>query len=226
MMLRTRNTTPSRPQLRRVAFTLIELIVVIAIIALLVTISVPSIASALQAARMAKTRAHLMELANAATLYKSASGNKYYPGQRYTEELMGSDPAGSYTGSQVLAASVYGFDLGGDPNNSADPIYAEYRVEYVFTPTTGGPGNTLSDIGKNPMPILYYPSRIAQTGLAQYDYDDNSAYGNGAESEANFEARITDDRFDPNDAVNPGEFLLVAPGTNRTYFDSDDIKNW
>ena len=212
--------TTRSPQWRRPGFTLVELIVVIAIIALLATIAAPSINRALQSAMTAKIRAHVGALANAAVLYKSDTDNRYYPGQQYASQL------GTYTGSQVLAASIYGYgyaDIGNSPTPKSE--FGTYKAEYLSEISTRP--ETLSDLAGSPRAILYYPSRIGETGLSQYVFGDNSAYGNGAEIEANFTSDITDSRF--GGAVNSGEFLLVAPGPNGTYFETtgnDDIKNW
>ena len=217
-MLPDNQATTRSPQWRRAGFTLVELIVVIAIIALLATITAPSVNRALLSATTAKLRAHVGTLANAAVLYKSDTDNRYYPGQQYASQL------GTYTGSQVLAASIYGYgydNIDNVPPPTPQSEFGLYKAEYLSTISTRT--NTLSDLAGSPRAILYYPSRRGQTGTSQYVFGDNSAY-TGAATEAEFNAFIAESRF--GGAVNSGEFLLIAPGDDGQYFSDDDIKNW
>ncbi len=236
--------TIDRQTSRRVhGFTLIELLVVISILALLASIIIPSVAAALQGARQANTIARIQQLSDAATQFRLGEGDsRYYPGQDDVSEWK--DNAG-LTGSQLLAFHAFDYvDTSATPDPSYDYAdvsngnfeprsgYVDYKQGYLFNPTDeGGPDRprSISDGMKPPMTICYYPSRLGQTGLDQYVYSDNSAYTDGNTGGNNdsdeFDSFITNDRFG-DQPWNDGGFLLIAPGADRLYFTSDDIRNW
>ena len=66
---------PSKPPVRRHAFTLVELLVVIAIIGILVALLLPAIQAAREAARRAQCQAHLKNIGLALQNYHSATGH-------------------------------------------------------------------------------------------------------------------------------------------------------
>jgi len=223
-----RHTKHSRP-LRRPqagtarAFTLIELLVVIGIISLLLTIMVPTVSSVLAQGDAAKTSAILASLQNGAEMYHK--NYHYYPGQQYTGQLAGS--SGSYTGSQVLGAAMYGYTYGDIADSTADDdateVYAPFKAD-LLGQGDGGPDFSLLDGFPEPMAMLYYPARLGESGTSQYKLGDNSTYGSGAEVQADMTAAITDSRT--GGAVRPGKYLLLGAGPDREYFTSDDRKNW
>ena len=109
--------------------------------------------------------------------------------------------------------------------------YATYKESDLLTsgdtaPFTGTHfGGTVSDhfpIEKRP--ILYYPSRFGVSGRSQYVESDNSAL---AGAWANFSTFIQDGSFGDSDTpYNNKEFLLIAPGADREFADSDNVVNW
>ncbi len=180
---------------RGVGFTLIELLVVVSIISLLVGILVPVVTSVIAAADLARTKARMVSLSTGCYAFKDATG--YFPGQEAFAQLTGSDPAGPYTGSQVLAACLFGCAFA-DLNNPAKPPpisgdYAPVKVGDLDKFDTDGDGtwapryytgsplrmNTVLDRASDAMAVLYYPYRMnADPGAISnvYKYNDNSVY--------------------------------------------------
>jgi len=118
--------------------------------------------------------------------------------------------------------------------------------------TAAGRNNSFLDDYPGPMAVLYYPARKGEaTPAAAYPYGDNIAYVEANDIFQNYKARMAkDSSYSASDystemrgvfqgngyagddklgTVRPrreGEFLLIAPGTDRLYFTPDDIKNW
>jgi prepilin-type N-terminal cleavage/methylation domain-containing protein len=241
-----RRKTPGKDRLsRQPAFSLIELLVVIAIIVLLVGILAPSLGRALETANKAKTVAAIQELSNGALQYKNDT--QYFPGQKYPGQLAGN--SGDYTGSQMLSACMFeGLSLDGLGGftiaaGGVESDYIGYSTDKVLK-TSGAATDkevyALSDRWpRKEQALLYYPSRLGNDGsIAEaFDYDDNSAYGDGAGNSSNFQRFIWDERFDNNGtydgtgdkAYNADTFLLIGAGINRTYFETsvnDDVTNF
>ena len=230
-MFRNGKQTPRR---RVTGFTLIELMVVIVILALLIGILLPSFSAVRAAARDARVRARISELSSGAMAYKNDNG--YYPGQRYPGELT------TYTGSQVLAVSLFAYgygDINDAPGTVAtDPKYAPIRDGDLQT--LSGCLRTIIDRfgGGSDRPILYYPSRLGVIGLSQYHEGDNGAYtagvswpdyGDTTVGQTNFQKCIKDRRFTGDASTTPyrdGEFLLIGAGVDRTFGTADDNHNW
>lgn len=239
---------------------MVELLVVITIIALLVSIMVPAISTAKQLGYVTQSKVRIRELGDAIEAYKMDQQNNpagLYPGQ----EDVGA--WNTLTGSQILAAYLFNYtnanddDIYDDIDKLRNPIfdsrYASCRDSDTYTNdddkdldkkgdliTFGGKWNCISDrFGSDTMPILYYPSRLSESSLAQYVEDDNAEHTNGVEWEnsdnddgATFENYIKDRRFEtdaaPNSTTpyNSGKFLLIGAGKDRKYGTSDDLTNW
>ncbi|MBI5725707.1 MAG: hypothetical protein HZA50_17240 [Planctomycetes bacterium] len=108
----------------RNAFTLVDLIFILAIIVILVVMIVPSMNRAVLLGRKNGHHSFVQELSGAAQSY--CKDTNFYPGIRYPRLFAGNRDAdgkqtGGLTGSQVLAASVFGLYYkgvdDGDPNN-------------------------------------------------------------------------------------------------------------
>ncbi|MDP7162369.1 MAG: type II secretion system protein [Phycisphaerae bacterium] len=163
---------------RRAGFTLVELLVVMAILMILGGILLPWITKAVQFGTSVGSAAFLSSAAQATWVFHKEEG--YFPGQKDPGQLKGS--GGTYTGSQWLAARLFGYPDGDISSNSpkATSAYLEYKAHLLLpssNPVTDGRNNSLADASKNPHPLLYWPSRLGGTTAEQcYKWDDNSEY--------------------------------------------------
>ena len=215
----------------RSAFTFTELLASMAMVALIALAVVAAICSAfiggckvtsqIRTGHVTKSMAQRKNLEDGAENYKKEHRG-FYPGQETAAILDG----GKYTGSQLLASAVYGFELGG---SNPQPIgkYASYNDEYLVD--IDGRANCLSDMfppGKEKA-FCYYPYRADGTTVAtKFRWTDNQAHTPGT-SAAALSSRVTDTRFgNRNDVYNEKRFLLIAPGVDRRYFTPDDIRNF
>jgi len=226
------------------AFTLVELLVVMLIIGLLAAILTPTIASILQQGYLAKSTARADSLSQGADQYRHDTGD--YPGQAKPDEfLTGSDY--DYTGSQVLAAHLFGLYDEEDSNPYAvfdDGVIPEDNPEKgLYAPLGEDILQTVYDVSDTPVyltivdcfpkahPVAYYMSHPVP-GVEQYQLDQNAAYtGDQQSTQDRFELMITDPRFaddyfeDP-PAIRDGMFLLISPGADGDWFGEDDVRNW
>jgi len=205
------------PAARRKGFTLIELLTVIMIIVILMGILMPTIQGVRRAGYAAKCRTLLGVLESGIQTYYSDQAQ--YPGQINPGIIGGGD-----TGSQVLAQGMFTKKDGtGFPTEGYAPLNADVLAEI------NGQGNTISDQFPRPMAVCYYVSRPGQSGLGQFVYADNNLHTNGKTGPTSFSDFIKDRRFKGDSSTTPyrdGEYLLIAPGPDRKYFTSDDVKNW
>lgn len=203
---------------RRDAFTLIELLTVIIIIGMLAAILVPTVTSGIVHGYVTKSRAQQENLADGAESYKQAHRG-FYPGQDDTSVFDGPD---AKTGSQVLAAALYGFELGqADPEPAGK--YVSYKAEHLVN--LDGREYSLSDLfpGGKEKAFCYYVYRgDGTTAATKYRRADNDAHTGTA---GDFIARVSDPRFGDDDVHNEGRFILIAPGADRDYFTADDVQN-
>lgn len=233
---RHRQLDPGAPPGRRVGFTLVELMVVFMIISLLLSVLIPTINSLLGTVHKRRASALIAGLSNGALLYKT--DHHYFPGQQYVNKLPGGGGEWEFTGSQFLAAAMYGYTFDDINTSSPRPVstdFMDYEPRHLFTwkaGTTDERRNTISDMFPTPMPICYYPSRMGPTGRNQYKESDNSIYTNGAKGTGprdTFANRIRHRLLETgtgNLAVMDRQFLLISPGRDRKYFTQDDINNF
>ncbi len=227
-------------------FTLVELLAVMSIILLLLGMLMPTVVTIMESRHVHRCSYYVSALGRGAESYWTENRN-YYPGQLDSSVLTGN--GGPYTGSQVMAARMfgYGYDKISHDNPEPSSKYVKYNAGMLFDPNDmyansgyggGDRPNTLSDGFPDPLPILYFPSRRGKTGLGQYKLADNNDYQHRKDddwrypwgrSQNTFEAYIeNEDHPDTSTGIpyNDGEFLLIAPGRNRRYGDDDDIRNW
>lgn len=222
-------------------FTLIELMVVFMIISLLVTILLPTINSMLASRASLRAKTRITRLANGAASYQKEYG--FYPGQEYPGLVDNASAVGTtYSGSQVLAAAMFGYDIETEPSGGSsdndiegtpEPInkWVSYEAGLLSAlgPDADKRPHTISDGFPNPMAICYYPSQMTGgNAVSQFDEEANSVYTDdpyqGTLASDEFDTRITHSIL--GGAVNAGGVLLIAPGPDRLYFTKDDLKNW
>lgn len=237
------------------AFTLAELLIVIVIIGLLMAILTPTITAIMQQVYTARSLARINELSNGANVFKEEFGK--YPGQDdYGKHSQFSPPnwTYTYTGSQVLAAHMFGLYDEGNPNpyhvfdnGKLDDLlptskYAPYDPDVLKTIVGDGGTKvylTISDGFPKARALCYYMSAQG-LGINQFHYSQNEVYtgGNpgtplGKKALARYETMIVEPRIDPGSygtgarpAINNGHFLLIGPGKDNEFFTTDDVKNW
>ncbi|MHC4563661.1 MAG: type II secretion system protein [Planctomycetota bacterium] len=237
----------------RAGFTLVELLVVISIIGLLVGILMPTIRAVLMQAYAADTQARIKSLSSGAITFKQ--DHQRYPGQdTYLEH--GTPGGGStiytYSGSQVLAAHLFGLYDESKPSNPADLTdgpYERFNSDYTgaITPTSdyavykpdmlrtrNDRPLTIVDCFPKARPLLYYMSAVG-LGVDQFHYTQNSVYTGEGDSklEQSFKKFTVDHTVDQDlygsgtkPAVREGQFLLISPGKDKEYFTNDDLRNW
>ena len=180
-----------------------------------------AVQSAVRTGYVTQTLVQRKNLEDGAENYKMEHRG-YYPGQQDRALF------NTYTGSQILAAALYDFDISVAVPNEDTIIgkYASYRHEYLKK--IDGKTNCLSDLfppGKEKA-FCYYPYRPSGTNRAtKFLWTDNQDHTGGNAN--NLSGRVTDSRFgNSNDVHNEGRFLLIAPGVDRNYFTDDDIQNF
>jgi len=214
--MRSEAANPGRAPTGR-AFTLVELLTVIVIMLLLFGILMPTISAVMRARQAMATQVRISALDAGARAYRQDTG--YYPGQQYADQLAGT--AGTYTGSQWLARAL----LTDMSFNFPTGAYTTYDPEMLFDPTGGLP-NSIADCFATKRAILYFPSRLGLTDLTQFVLGDNSTYIGSAWSGSGWNSFIQDSRFGSGAPYNSGEFIIAAPGLDRSYGTSDDQKNF
>ncbi len=223
MISRRRDTSNRFPAAPASGFTMVELLTVIVIIMLLVSIIVPSVGMAIKAAKQAKTQTWVTSLSNGCQSYFSENRN-LYPGQHYPSKLND----GTYSGSQVLAAAMYGWDVGSSDPDPSDKPFVPYRPENVgeFDGRL-----VVIDAFSDPRPIVYYPSRLNESGLSQFEYGDNDEH-TGAGHAGEFNDFIKDERQGGSVPHNDGQVIIFSAGKDAKYFGdggknlADNIPNW
>ncbi|HDY65299.1 MAG TPA: type II secretion system protein [Phycisphaerae bacterium] len=227
------------------AFTLVELLIVISVIVLLVGILTPSLYKARSITYNTRSKAALHELSAGALAYQKDTG--YYPGQQYPGILGNGN--GQFNGSQVLAACVYGLRLGemgtsdegkiGYPTGESSPTspYVSYKKEKVLldeSPSTYFTAFVPSDLFPDPLPILYYPSRLGNNGSlgdalnsgtfpGAFRYNDNAGLTgpavNNSPDTMIFRKTIWDTRFgcSSNNPDDPNAYPKINDLRDRAY---------
>ena len=212
---------------RREGFTLIELLIVIVVMAILATMLVPTINKIIVNADTNRSAAFVQQVALAAAKFKGENNGRY-PGQDDIGLLAGTTPeAGAYTGSQIVAARLFGYpetEIGNDAPNATSK-YLAYKSYLLLT--EAGKKNSLADDSKTAHVLLYFPSRLHVTAPSDcYRWADNSAYVGGG-APAVFTGYITDPRYSSGAvARNEGGILIIGTGADDIYMNADDIKSW
>jgi len=220
-------------------FTLIELLIVIIILAILTTILVPAVMNMIKLADNAKARAFVQEVGMSARTY-AGQHNQRYPGQDDIGQLTGSDGPDNvqYTGSQILAARLFGYvdaQISRSHPTGITNEYLAYKAHMLMTDS--GRPNTLADNSGTAKPLLYFPSRLGVSTPGEcYKWADNSVYAGGGTSNKVFTAYATSKLPKVDDkeiAQSEGEFLIIGTGPNDKYLesgedseDNDDNKSW
>ena len=241
------------PNDRTAGFTLAELLIVIVIIGLLTTILMPTIGAILRQSYAADTAARIKSLDQGAFAFGRNNAQRY-PGQMDFDAHSTTDTNNittyEFTGSQVLAAHLFGLYDDGDPDpyhslrdGDGDPKepasdWSPYKPGMLQT-VTGENGTkypfTIVDSFPTYKPICYY---MAATGIGQYQfhYAQNEAY-TGAPTD-NQDRDFYGMLVDPNapqsllgggqdkPAVRDGQFVIISAGIDRNYFTQDDLKSW
>jgi prepilin-type N-terminal cleavage/methylation domain-containing protein len=225
---------------RTIGFTLVELLIVISIIGLLATILLPALSRAKVLAYDAKCRAWVRSLADACTAYKLAT--QYYPGQQYPNELKGN--GGNYTGTQVMAASLFGLTYADITRSDlvdriADGTITPTGRYEAYTPgdlgTFSNQSGSVSDRLSDARPVLYWPWRLGTNDSTQCKFQDNAVYGVDAFTAASFTGSpdTPPAGFGPasimaklNTSMPVGDqaFVLIAAGIDRVFGTDDDIR--
>lgn len=211
----------------RDGFTLAELLVVMLIMGLLMGILFPILGVVRQKMQAARSNVRKETLAQGIVTYKMVHRNRY-PGQSDPEKW-----EGTFTGSQVLAAHMYGYYREDDPApyaaillDNPEPAsvgYSPYEASMLMD--IGSDKNFLSDFFSSPKPFAYYPSAPG-VGRLQFVFEMNDRF-TGSTADA-LKINITDDRYGTSSDTpfNDGEFLLIGAGPDRQYFTPDDVHNW
>jgi type II secretory pathway pseudopilin PulG len=111
----------------KTGLTIIELLIVLGIIALLIGLLVPSLSAVKKMAKETKQKAQFATIELALEAFKNDEGD--YP----PSSLLPGNPASDYSGSQILAEALLGWDLLGFHPNSA------WRADGLDL--VGGPGS-------------------------------------------------------------------------------------
>jgi len=227
------------PVCRREGFSLLELLIVVVILVIISVGIVVVNCNRVHEDGYNRSEAFVWEVASATDKFKSENNGRY-PGQDDIGQLKGTAPqAGPYTGSQILAARLFGYedsDINSDAPK-AKSLYLEYKSNLLISKSSAGrsiPKNSLADNSQSANALLYFPSRLNVTAPSEcYKWDDNSIYisKDAVSARQEFDKNcITDPRFTaPNNARNPGGVLIIGTGANDMYLesdDNDDIKSW
>jgi Tfp pilus assembly protein PilE len=227
---------------RREGFSLFELVIVIVVIVILLLLLFPPTSTPHTGSDYSRSRAFLQQVASAAEMFKSEN-NGMYPGQSDLGLLKGTSPqSGPYTGSQILAASLFGYpysEINSPPANgpNATSKYLQYKSYLLINESSTGesiPNNSLGDDSKTINALLYFPSRLNVTTPNEcYKWDDNSDYISKKVAKARMEFNkncIRNPKLNtPDKARIIGGILMIGTGGNDMYLepnDNDDITNW
>jgi len=225
----------------RFGFTLAEVLVVMLILGMLMGILMPVIGVVQLKMQAARSKTRIAVIDRGVTSYKLA--NNMYPGQADFNKWQPPDgatdplPAGKYTGSQVVAAHLFGYydPAAADPyHNATESNPGASRTAYCpWQPgmlmhrdsTNTAKRNYLSDDFSTPKPIAYYPSGNG-AGKDEFRFSDNSVIT--GKTDIIFWNYIKDTKYAGGEdrPVNHNDFLLIGPGPDRFYFTEDDVHNW
>lgn len=170
----------------------------------------------------------LGKLAMSVEVFKMETG--FYPGQADREQW-----AGRYTGSQVLAAHLFGLydEDAADPyhklstDSSQGACSTQYAVfDETMLRTINGRANTIVDGWREGLAVCYY-APDETTDPSEFRFVDNQAYTGGDEQAfLNF---MTTDREDDNVpwgplmyAAHSGKPILISAGADRQHLTVDD----
>ena len=148
----------------------------------------------------------------------------FYPGQEDIDDWLG-----RYSGSQILAAHLFGYgdDYASIDAGSMDPtgMYARYEPDMLAA--VNGRERVLVDDHDEPMAICYYIFEDPPTADVDRLFQQNAVHTGGTPDDLR---RLLETLRRPGDPPPPPwgglRFLLVSPGEDRVYFTDDDASNW
>ena len=168
----------------------------------------------------ARRRTHLLSQGG----YFFRQEREFYPGQQDVDEWLG-----RYSGSQILAAHLFGY--GDDYSDikmdfpDAKSLYAKY--ERGMLDTVDGRTNVLLDDYEGSKAICYYV--IEDPDNPDFDrlFEQNAVHTQGTPDDLRRLMEGLNMPIPQTDSQRPyRSFLLLSPGRDRTYFTSDDVENW
>lgn len=240
-MQRQRRLTHARPAK---GFTLVELLMVVLIISILVAILMPVIVNVIRGIGAVKTQARITSLATGAVSFYKDNG--FYPGQcdlpstwagginqgfhNMKTRLENADPAAALTGSQVLARSLFYNPADTPAPTTLKSNYAQYVPDETCPtdPAISSKDYTIGDCWpkRQAMAICYYPARIGATGMSMYKEADNKAYTDGSHATTDTFVNAIKHPAMGSVPFKMGQFIILAPGLDRQYFNADDVTNY
>ncbi len=148
----------------------VKWVIVVCGIILVACLMVPTVTSEPHSAYVTRSKMRIGELSDGCNQYKQ--DNERYPGQMQAATI--GTGKGPRSGAQFLARAMFTKVMADGETQYPVGRYVTY-IEGDLIDADGVTG-LVSDRFPDPMPILYYPSRIGVSGLAQYVEADNAVH--------------------------------------------------